>query len=779
MKKIILLSILSVIFHNTQAQESLVQTVRGTVREKLSLTPIEYATVLIGNESKQLYALTDSLGEFQVEKVPIGKQNVAISRIGYKRTVITFNVNSGRETIIDVLLEEDVKELEAIVVTNKVNKTQALNAMAIVSSRIFSMDEASRYAGAWGDPARMVSNLAGVSASNDSRNDIVIRGNSPLGVQWRLEGFNIYNPNHFGALAGSGGSVGIINNNLLTNSDFYTGAFPAEFGNVTSGIFDLRYRNGNNRKREYLLAFGFNGLEAGAEGYISKKTGSTYLVNGRYSFLGILNDIGMKITNSNGATPEYRDLSLKFNFPLQNGNLSLIGLLGNSHINMKDDMNDESEWTFGDLGQDVDMKNNQIFTGVNYTIRGKRNFRVENRISYQHFNTKQEVYTVSFQETDRYKNLTSDIKENLLTYESLFCIYPNRQNYFKIGIGADYYMTDMYDAKFTHNHVLPLHDAERNSLLLKTFGEWRYTINDALTIVSGIHSLYYNMSEEITIEPRFSAKYQLSNSISLNAGTGLYSQIQSRQVLFYQKDGANINDNLGMTKSWQNVIGFDWLLSASLRLKTELYYQYLFNVPVIPDIPQESILNMGDDFRNNWDYTFINKGSGKNYGIDVTLEKFYDNNFYYLLTFSLYNSTYKGYDGVSRNTKFNGNYAINTLAGYSWQIRKNNSLSVNAKVAYMGGRRYTPAIVSGSTVAEREYDYSTAYENRLPDYFKIDLNLNFKMNFRHLALEWFLEVTNITNNKNIWLQYYNVNQQKERYIYQQGFMPMAGIKAYF
>lgn len=763
MKKIILLSILSVIFHNTQAQESLVQTVRGTVREKLSLTPIEYATVLIGNESKQLYALTDSLGEFQVEKVPIGKQNVAISRIGYKRTVITFNVNSGRETIIDVLLEEDVKELEAIVVTNKVNKTQALNAMAIVSSRIFSMDEASRYAGAWGDPARMVSNLAGVSASNDSRNDIVIRGNSPLGVQWRLEGFNIYNPNHFGALAGSGGSVGIINNNLLTNSDFYTGAFPAEFGNVTSGIFDLRYRNGNNRKREYLLAFGFNGLEAGAEGYISKKTGSTYLVNGRYSFLGILNDIGMKITNSNGATPEYRDLSLKFNFPLQNGNLSLIGLLGNSHINMKDDMNDESEWTFGDLGQDVDMKNNQIFTGVNYTIRGKRNFRVENRISYQHFNTKQEVYTVSFQETDRYKNLTSDIKENLLTYESLFCIYPNRQNYFKIGIGADYYMTDMYDAKFTHNHVLPLHDAERNSLLLKTFGEWRYTINDALTIVSGIHSLYYNMSEEITIEPRFSAKYQLSNSISLNAGTGLYSQIQSRQVLFYQKDGANINDNLGMTKSWQNVIGFDWLLSASLRLKTELYYQYLFNVPVIPDIPQESILNMGDDFRNNWDYTFINKGSGKNYGIDVTLEKFYDNNFYYLLTFSLYNSTYKGYDGVSRNTKFNGNYAINTLAGYSWQIRKNNSLSVNAKVAYMGGRRYTPAIVSGSTVAEREYDYSTAYENRLPDYFKIDLNLNFKMNFRHLALEWFLEVTNITNNKNIWLQYYNVNQQKDIY----------------
>lgn len=197
MKKIILLSILSVIFYNTQAQESLRQTVRGTVREKLSLTPIEYATVLIGNESKQLYALTDSLGEFQVEKVPIGKQNVAISRIGYKRTVITLNVNSGRETIIDVLLEEDVKELEEVVVTNKVNKTQALNAMAIVSSRIFSMDEASRYAGAWGDPARMVSNLAGVSASNDSRNDIVIRGNSPLGVQWRLEGFNIYNPMSF------------------------------------------------------------------------------------------------------------------------------------------------------------------------------------------------------------------------------------------------------------------------------------------------------------------------------------------------------------------------------------------------------------------------------------------------------------------------------------------------------------------------------------------------------------------------------------------------------
>lgn len=777
MKQIILLTILSIMFHSVQAQESLGQTVRGTVREKLSLTPVEYATVLI--ESRQIYAFTDSLGQFLIEKVPVGKHNVVISLIGHKRTVITVYVNSGREIILDILLEEEGRELEEIIVTNKVNKTQALNSMAIVSSRIFSMDEANRYAGSWGDPARMVSNLAGVSASNDSRNDIVIRGNSPLGVQWRLDGFNIYNPNHFGALAGSGGSVGIINNNLLTNSDFYTGAFPAEFGNVTSGIFDLRYRNGNNRKREYLLAFGFNGLEAGTEGYISKKKGSTYLVNGRYSFLGILNDIGMKITNSNGAIPEYRDLSLKLNFPLQNGNLSLIGLFGNSHINMKDDMKDEAEWTFGDLGQDVDMKNNQLLTGVNYTVRGTRNFRVENRISYQYFNSKQEVYIVSFQEADRYKNLTSDIKENLLTYESLFCIYPNRRNYFKIGVGADYYMTDMYDAKFTHNDALPLHDAERTSLLLKTFGELRYTMTDALTIIPGICSQYYNMSEEITIEPRLSLKYQLSNSIALNAGSGLYSQIQPRQVLFYQKDGININNSLGMTKSWQNVIGFDWLLSASLRLKTELYYQYLYNVPVIRDIPQESILNMGDDFRNNWDYTFVNKGSGENYGVDLTLEKFYDNNFYYLLTLSLYNSTYKGYDGVSRNTKFNGNYTLNALAGYSWQIGKNNSLSVNTKFAYMGGKRYTPAIVSGSTVADREYDYSKAYENRLPGYFKIDLNLNFKMNFRHLALEWFLEITNITNSKNIWLQYYNVNQQKERYINQQGFTPMAGIKMYF
>lgn len=143
--------------------------------------------------------------------------------------------------------------------------------MATVSARSFTVEETSRYAGSLNDPSRMAANYAGVSSTSDARNDIIIRGNSPLGVLWRLNGMEIPNPNHFGSLGTTGGPVSILNNNLLDKSDFLTGAFPAEYGNALAGVFDLQMRSGNNEKTEFLGQVGFNGFELGAEGPIGKK----------------------------------------------------------------------------------------------------------------------------------------------------------------------------------------------------------------------------------------------------------------------------------------------------------------------------------------------------------------------------------------------------------------------------------------------------------------------------------------------------------------------------
>jgi hypothetical protein len=274
-------------------------------------------------------------------------------------------------------------------------------------------------------------------------------------------------------------------------------------------------------------------------------------------------------------------------------------------------------------------------------------------------------------------------------------------------------------------------------------------------------------------------KWETSPTTSFNLGSGIHSQLQPRQVYLYEKEGVKKNKNLQMSKSWQSVLGYNQKLSSGMHLKTEVYYQSLFNIPVIPEIPQESILNMGDDFGNNWDYVFVNKGTGRNYGLEMTLEKFFDKQYYFLLTASLFDSKYKGYDKIERQTKFAGNYAFNALFGYEWKIGTKNLLSVNTKVAYVGGKRYVPAVVTTTLDDPNDFIWELAYKDKLPDYFRLDLNFNMKNNFKHLSVEWFVDIANLTNHQNIWQKYYNATRNKEEFIYQYGIFPVGGCRVYF
>jgi hypothetical protein len=683
-------------------------------------------------------------------------------------------VYSGKETVLEVALEENVQELEEIVVTPRVDREQPLNRYAVVSARMLGSEEANRYAGSWSDPARMAANLAGVAAANDSRNDIVIRGNSPSGLLWRLDGFDIPNPNHFGAMGGTGGPIGMLNNNQLANSDFYTGAFPVEFGNATSGIFDLRLRNGNNRKHEFLASLGFNGAELGAEGPLSKKTGASYMINGRYSFLEILEAMGFGVI-AGGAVPKYQDLCAKVNLPLRRGNLSFITLLGANRIHMQPDMSGEpdTEWATGDRGEDVTTRNRQLFAGVNLTHRFSTSTRLENRLSYQYFGQNLEQYMISYPDGETAGELTGETAEGQLSYNASLHHRAGNRSSFQAGAGANLYMTGL---KNVHRGKT-LHDYDGQSVLLKAFAQWQYRFSDALGVTPGVYGQLYTLNGDASVEPRIGFKWELSPSSSLSWGGGVFSQLQPRQVYFYEENGVVQNKSLGMSKSAQIVLGYSQKLGAGMHLKTELYYQHLYRIPVMRDTPEESILNFGDDFYNNWDYVFVNEGTGRNYGIEMTLEKFFDKHYYFLLTASLYDSRYRGYDRVERSGKFAGNCAVNALAGYEWNIGA-HLLSVNLKVAGMGGKRYLPMSMEHAG-GDLTYDYAQAYRKHLPAYFRADLNVNVKCNFKRISAEWYFEVNNLTNHRNVWTKYYNAGRQKEEFVYQYGFMPIGGCRVYF
>jgi len=646
----------------------------------------------------------------------------------------------------------------------------------VVSARMMSSEEANRYAGTFGgDPARMVAGFAGVIAANDTRNDIIIRGNSPIGLLWRLDGFDIPNPNHFGTMGGTGGPIGMLNNNQLANSDFYTGAFPAEFGNATSGVFDLRLRNGNNQKNEFLFSAGMNGFELGAEGPLSKKTGASYMINARYSFLAVLEAMGVDFTGGGGGIPEYQDLCAKINLPLKNGNLSWITLLGTSRIQSESDLSDPSEWIDGELGQYMTMKNQQAFTGLNYTHRFSANTRLENRLSYQFFKSKIDIEEFVYPSLeiipDRY---FSNDREGKIDFSSVLNHRINTQSLLRSGIGAEYYLSWVNDV-WRKNELT---DYKGNSTLLKAFAQWQYRFTNAFSMTPGVYGQLYTLNNDYSVEPRIGFKWDLSPLASLNLGTGIHSQLQPRQVYAYQEHDVLKNKNLKMSKSWQTVLGHNRKLGKGMHLKTEVYYQSLYHIPVIPEIPQESILNMGDDFSNNWNYVFVNKGTGRNYGVEITFEKFFDKQYYFLLTASLFDSKYKGYDKIERETKFAGNYAFNSLFGYEWKIGTKSLLSANTKVAYVGGKRYVPASVTNMG-ADIEFDWTQAYTNKLPDYFRLDLNVNMKNNFKRFSVEWFVEINNITNHQNLWQKYYNASRRKEEFIYQYGFFPIGGCRVYF
>ena len=781
-EKLTILSFVVFSFLSTAIFGQNLQNIRGRVYEKNTQTPIPSAHVWMSIGGNISGSITDSLGYFVLEKVPVGRWEVYISSINYEDYVaMNVLVYSGRETVLEIAMIERVVSLDEVVVRPSVDKDMPLSRMATASVRMFSTDEANRYAGSWGDPARMAANFAGVSAANDSRNDIIIRGNSPLGLLYRLDGFDIPNPNHFVVRGSSGGAISMLNNNQLANSDFYTGAFPAEFGNALSGVFDLNMRNGNHNRQEFLAAIGFNGMEIGAEGYFSKESNASYLVNARYSFLELMLAMGLDFGSLAGdVIPKYRDVCAKINIPLKTGNFSFISLIGANSAASEDDMNDQNHWSAGDVGGGYIEQDLLYFLGANYTHRFNLNTRLENRLSYQYAVSKEANESILFRNVRRWKNYDYAAGEGRTAWLSSIHHRFNSRNFLEAGAGADLLMTTIRENNYDlAENPFILKDIAKNSVLVKGYGQWRHRFNDEITVTPGCYYHYYLLTNDFSIEPRVGMQWKTSFNTTLNFGTGLYSQLQPRLISFYQDQaGQHPNKSLKFTKSWQTVAGIDWKFAESFRLKNEIYYQYLYNAPVIVDFPQESLLNFGDD--NHWDYTFVNKGTGKNYGIELTLEKFLTNHYYLLATLSLYQSKYKGYDKIERNTKYNGRYAMNFLGGYEWTIGKNNLLSANVKLSHIGGKRHTPAtFVTDNDGTRVVYDYERAYMSQLPAYFRFDLNLNMKMNFNHWSFEFFAELGNITNHKNVWTQYYDVHNQTEVFAYHYGFMPIGGVKGFF
>lgn len=758
--------------------QSLTQTVRGTVSDKVSEIALPGATVIVIGSDPIVGTTTDMGGNFKLTNIPVGNVSLRISFVGYKElTLPGIVVNSGKEVVLNVFIEEDIMQMDEIVVTPDVEKDKPLNEMAVVSARTFSVEETRKFAAAVNDPARMVTSYAGVVSTDDGNNSISIRGNSPYGLLWRMEGADIPNPNHFANVATSGGGISILSSQLLTNSDFMTGAFPAEYGNALAGVFDLNLRKGNNEKREYTIQGSFLGTDIAAEGPFADNYRGSYLVNYRYSTLSILGNLGVNVGD---AVTNFQDLSYHFYLPTKKlGNFSLYGFGGLSD-QKQDAEKDSTKWEEEDMRLNSSYFSNTGAAGLKHVISAGQNTYVQSSVvfsgndnGYEEFRL-DDNYDPQFQYRQKYINkkflASSVVNHKFNARHSLRSgAYFNRY----------FYNLSQRDRDAETQIIEERLNAKSDATTIQAFSQWNFRATEKLTLNAGFHYLLLTDNGSQSLEPRASFRYALDDRQSLSLGYGLHSQIQPIGV--YEAEVTDENGNvsqpnkdIGLNKSHHIVLAYDRSLTEYLRIKAETYYQHLFNIAVKSDpaSPISTLVIEGGYFTD----PLVNKGTGRNYGIELTLEQFTHNDVYFLLSSSLYDSKYKALDGVLRNTRFNGNFNFSFTAGKEYHWNKNRTFGLNIKTTYSGGFRDTPIDVARSIeLGETEYIESQAFSDRMPNYFRTDVRVSIKRNRPKSTSTLSLDLLNATNHQNQGGQYFDPQAGEIKKWYQ---MPLVPVLAY-
>ena len=786
----LLFTLLFVVFSFSESYSQSTQTVKGMVVDKQTEIPVIGATVELLTIDPVKGTVTDVDGEFKLEAIPVGRHELRISYLGYNTiTLPNILLTSGKEVILEIGLEESVLQMDEVVVTAEVEKDKANNELATISARSFTLEEVTRYSGGINDVSRMVSNFAGVSTPNDNRNDIVIRGNSPTGVLWRLEGVPIPNPNHFSTLGSTGGPINALNTNLLKNSDFMTSAFPAEYGNANAGVFDIQFRSGNKDNYEVTAQMAaFNGLELMVEGPLSKKKNSSFVASYRHSFVELATRAGVNIGTA--STPNYNDFAFKLDFA--NGKLgkfSFFGLGGLSDIAFLAKDADDAD-LFGN-GGGVDSYATSTLGMMGMTHRYLLNDKTYVK-SVILASTSQNDFN-----EDRYNG--NEVPERYLKLKDVNDRYSvssflnrkfNARHTLRTGILYEWYaLKSDFEFKQDNGAWIPVRDFNDGLGLLQLYAQSQYKPNEKLTINTGLHFQYLDLNGSTAIEPRVAFNYHFRPNQTLSLGYGLHNQMQA--LPFYLNatelpDGSFVrtNEGLDFTQSNHFVLGYDWKLGTDWRVKAETYYQFLNQVPVDSDPTNFSVLNIGDDFGFPRKDFLVNEGTGENYGVELTIEKFFSKGYYALLTTSVYDSNYEASDGIKRNTSFNNSYILNVLGGKEWAFgkTKNNAITFDMNLTYAGGRYYIPIDLEASRQAgEMVRDQANAYTVRHPDYFRLDAKVGYRLNStkRKFSQTFYLDFRNLTNNKNVFTIRYNENTENTYEVYQIGFFPDVMYRAQF
>ncbi|MDP5170900.1 MAG: TonB-dependent receptor [Bacteroidia bacterium] len=721
--------------------------VRGHLIDASTLEPIAGVQVIVSTMTPQLETRTDTRGEFFLDNVPIGRHDLTFFHPDYESiTRPGVLINSAKELVLEVSLEPRLYELDEVAIMPPKEKGKAINTMAPVSALSFDVEETRKFAGGLDDPTRLAANMPGITPNAFiSDNMISIRGNSPRGLLYRLQGIDIPNPNHFARIGSSGGSFTLFSIQMLDNSDFFVGAWPAEYGNASAGVFDMRFREGNNRKREYTFQAGVLGVDFSAEGPFKEGGGASYLVNYRFSSLNLVNRVISYVT-----VPTYSDLSFNLVFPTEKaGKFTIFGMGGLSQRPNTPEL-DSAKWE-----NDLDRFNNILRSnmgvgGITHTLAlGKNNLLHSALVGSATFLEDNKEYLENdlvFRQRDfnQYTNQPLSFTTSLRTHLGSRLIW-------KTGVILNTTQHDFISQKYDYvnDELVTRAEETGRTYSVQAYTQAKIAIGDRLFANLGVHSLHYSINGQTTLEPRVGLTFEADPEHLLSIGYGLHSQ-QEHFAVYMTRDresadpSARPNTDLKFLKAHHFVLSYVANLWVNHKLRLELYYQHLFDVPVAP-VGTFSILNLDELVELR---PLVNGGTATNYGLDISFERYTTKGFYYLISSSLFNSSYTDISGASHRTRYDNRYKFNFLAGQEWTIGKkkgsNKLMGLNIALTALGGQVYTPIDLAASSAArETVLDETRPFEFQDDPLYIFDLTWTHTNHKARYTGTWAIQIKNM------------------------------------
>lgn len=724
--------------------QPLTQTIKGKVLDQDTQEPLIGANVIVLGIEPVRGATTDHNGLFWIDRIPVGRYDLKTSYIGFEPQALPeILVSSAKEVVVTFQLVQSIIETEQVIVEGASSKEIPQNSMAVVSARTFTVEEARRYAGGMDDPARLASSFAGVSTGAAQDNAIVVRGNAAKGLLWQVEGVRIPSPNHFPDInVAGGGFVSVLSSHVLGNSDFYTGAFPAEYGNALAGVFDMKLREGNTETTEYTFQAGVLGLDAAAEGPIPGTENASYLFNYRYSTFALIKDL-----IPSEQIPEYTDYTYKLVIPTQKyGKFSIWGL-GSNDINIEPEKADSSLWTvpWDRISYDLEMGMNVL--GLTHKYLATQNTYIKTSVIRTEQHSTMNMYRLN-DELILQDNYLAENTSGTVTLSSYLNTRFSRKHTNRTGVIFDR-LNFHFDQQAALNNTLPLTrlvDQNDVANLTQVYSQSRFGLSPKLELNTGIHLQHFSVNDEITIEPRLGLTWKIDPIRSLSLGYGDHSQMEELRIYFVEQptngQTTQPNKNLGLSKAHHLILAYQQKLSMNTIIKLEPYLQFAYNVPVIQD-SSFSMLNFTQDLSFN--SPLVNDGLGHNYGLDITLERYLINNMYFLVTASIFESKYTGGDGIERETRYATKYVVNGLIGKEYMLgrTRENILGLNVKLKVAGGARRSPANIA-KTIAAQEVisDESRAFEEQDASKAMLDISITYRKNKARYSSVWALQLMN-------------------------------------